>query len=345
MPLSEFLDFVRHPAIRLFYMATGFGVSQALFVGTELEVFTRLEAGPLSAEEFCAALQLELRAGRALLAALVSLGLVRLKRGRYGNAPVAARWLVKGKADYLGDGIGMLRDRLYEPWGRLGRALRTNRPTSFDSSLGELFDYLDDRGEEQEKFVSGQHALSLLPARALARRFSFRRFRHLADLGGGSGVYAIEAARRFPHLRATVVERAPICRIAQEYIRAAGMEERVTTEARNFFRDPLPEGVDVALLSHVVHDFSPQENVGLLRRVAEGLPAGGVLLVSEWLWREDRSGPLAASLMALNMMVDTRGGRSYSFGELRELLQVAGFRSVERKPLFAAAQLVVARKG
>ncbi len=344
MPVSEILDWLRHPPIRLFYMATGFWVSQALFVATELELFTLLEARPLSAEEAAEALKLDLRPSRALLSSLVGLGLLRLKRGRYSNAPLASEWLVKGKTDYLGDGIGMLRDRLYEPWGRLSRALRTNRPTSFDSSLGELFDYLEDRTEEQEKFVGGQHALSLLPARALARRFSFRRFRHLADLGGGSGVYAIEAARRFPHLRATVVDRKPICRIAEEYIKAADMQERVRTEARHLFRDPLPAEVDVALLSHVVHDFSPEENAALLRHVADQLPAEGVLLLSEWLWTEDRRGPLAASLMALNMMVDTRGGRSYTYGELRGLLHAAGFRSVERRSLVAAAQLIIARK-
>lgn len=343
MRTSELLDLLRHPPIRLFYMATGFWVSQALFVATEFELFTLLDAQPLSAEELGRSLELEPRAARALLASLVSLGLVRLRGGRYANTSLASRWLVKGKPDYLGDGIGMLRDRLYEPWGRLNRALRTNRPTSFDSSLGELFNYLEERTEEQEQFTNGQHALSLLPARALARRFSFARFRHFADLGGGSGVYAIEAARRFPRLRATVVERAPICRFAQEYIKAAGMEERVATEARNFFREPLPAEVDVALLSNVIHDFSPEENAALLRHLADELPARGVLLVSEWLWNEDYSG-LAPSLMALNMMVDTRGGRSYTFSELEGLLRAAGFRFVERRPLFAAAELVIARK-
>ncbi len=325
-------------------MATGYWVSQALFVAVELEVFTRLEARPLTAEEFSAEARLEPRAVRALLTALVSLGLLRYRRGHYANSPLAAHWLVRGREEYLGEGIQMLRDRLYEPWARLSRAVETNRPTSFDSSLGELFDYLEERTEEQIKFISGMHALSLIPARELARRFSFAPFRRLADLGGGSGVYAIEAARRFPKLRATVVERAPVCRVAEEYIKRAEVEDRVSTEVGNFFRDPLPAETDVALLSHVVHDFSPAENRELLRHLAQQLPAGGALLLSEWLLREDRSGPAASALMALNMMVDTRGGQSYTFSELREFLLAAGFRTVQRRPLFSAAKLVIARK-
>ncbi len=344
MSLSELFDFICHPEVRLFYMATGFWASQALFAATELEVFTQLETQPLSAEGICQALKIEPRAAQALLTALVALRLLRFRSGKYSNAPLASRWLVKDKPEYLGEGIGMLRDRLYGPWGRLSQALRTNRPSSFDSSLGELFDYLEERTDEQRKFISGMHALSLIPARALARRFNFVRFGHLADLGGGSGVYAIEIARRFPRLRATVVERLPVCRITQEYIKAAGMEGRIMTEARNFFRDPLPAEVDVVLLSHVVHDFTPEENAGLFRHLSDELPSGGVVLLSEWLFREDRTGPLAASLMSLNMMVDTRGGRSYTFNELQELLRAAGFGSVEQRRLFAAAQLVVARK-
>ncbi len=344
MSLSELLRFLLRPPVRLFHMATGFWVSQILFAATDLEVFTLLERHPLSAQECCRTLEIELRAGQALLGALTALGLLRCRGGRYANAPMASQWLVKCKPEYLGEGLTMLRDRLYEPWGKLTRALRTDRPTSFDASLGELFDYLDERTEEQTKFVRGMHALSLIPAKALARRFSFAGFRHLVDLGGGSGVYAIEIARRFPRLRATVVERAPICEVAREYIKAAGLEERVTAQAGDIFHDPLPAGADVALLSHVVHDYSPEENAGLLRHLGNELPARGVLLLSEWLLREDRTGPLPASLMSLNMMVDTRGGRSYTFNELRELLHAAGLRRVERKPLYDAAQLVIAHK-
>ncbi len=345
MSISELLALFRNSPMRLFYLAAGFWVSQTLSAALQFDLFTLLEARPLSLDEVAEASKLEPRPARALLSVLVSLDLVRFRGGRYENSPLASPWLVKGKPDYLGEAIVMLHERLYEPWGRLSRALETNRPTSFDSTIGELFDALDDRTEEQTRFVAGLHAAGLLPARELARRFNFRRFTHLADLGGGSGIYALEVLRRFPKLKATLVERSQVCRIAQEYINASGLGDRITTEARNIFQDPLPDGVDLALLSQVVHDFSPEENGNLFRHLNEQLPPQGVLLVIEWLLRDDTRGPLAAALMSLNMIVDTRSGRSYSFAELRQLLQAAGFRSISRKPLYAAAQLVVARKG
>jgi len=344
MTFSEVIGFFLCPPIRLFQMATAFWVSQTLFAAAELEVFTTLEQRPLTKEEFCRALGMELRPGQALLGGLSALGLVHVRAGRYANAPLASQWLVRGKPDYLGDGLIMLGRRLYRPWGKLTQALRTNRPTSFNISVGELFDHLDRRPKELRMQVRGMHALSLIPARALAGCFNFSPYRHLADLGGGSGVYAIEIARRFPRLKATIVDRPAVCPIAQEYVSAAGLKDRLAVEARDIFSDPLPGGADVALLSQVVHDYSPEDSLSLLRHVQEQLPARGVLLLSEWVLREGRTGPLAASLMSLTMVVDTCGGRSYTHRELQELLREAGFHSVTRRPLYGPAQLVIARK-
>jgi hypothetical protein len=97
-------------------------------------------------------------------------------------------------------------------------------------------------------------------------------------------------------------------------------------------------------MSQVIHDYSVEENARLLRHVREHLPPHGVLLVIEWLLRDGRAGPLAASLMALAMMVDTRGGRAYTFRELRNLLYDAGFISVSQRALYGPARLVIARK-
>jgi len=238
----------------------------------------------------------------------------------------------------------MLKNRLYDPWGRLTEALVHNRPTSFEPSQGELFDYLDRHPEEQTELARAHHALSLIPARKLAHRFDFAKYQHLADLGGGTGVYAIEIAKRHPQLKVTVVDRRQVCQVAQEYIQAGSFDGRVTTSVGDFFHDPLPAGTDVVLLSHVLHDYSPAENAGLLRHISSQLPPHGGLLLSEWLWNEDRTEPLSASLMSLTMLIDTRHGRTYTYAELHRLLRDAGFLVVERKSLYGPAQLVTARK-
>ena len=344
MLLGEVLALLFDPPRRLFSMATAFWVSQTLFTATELQVFTILEKSPMTVEEFCRATDLQARPANALLGSLVGLGLLRFRRGRYSNARIASRWLVKGKPEYLGDGLVMLKNRLYDPWGRLTEALVHNQPTSFEPSRGELFDYLDRHPKEQTELARAHHALSLVPARELAHRFDFAKYQHLADLGGGTGIYAIEIAKRHPQLKVTVVDRMQVCQVAQEYIQAGRFDGRVATTVGDFFRDPLPSGTDVVLLSHVLHDYSPAENAGLLRHISSQLPPHGGLLLSEWLWNEDRTEPLSASLMSLTMMIDTRHGRTYTYAELHRLLRDAGFRTIERKSLYGPAQLVTAWK-
>src|SRR3989442_5744894 len=103
MSFSDLLLLIRQPAVRLFYMATGYWVSQALFVATDLGVFTLLESQPLSAKEFCESLNLNLRPGQALVSALVPLGLLRLRQGRYLQLRVCSRWVVKKEpAEFCG---------------------------------------------------------------------------------------------------------------------------------------------------------------------------------------------------------------------------------------------------
>src|SRR3989442_12773944 len=95
MSFSDLLLLIRQPAVRLFYMATGYWVSQALFVATDLGVFTLLKSQPLSAKEFCESLNLNLRPGQALVSALVPLGLLRLRQGRDSDSRLSAPWAGK----------------------------------------------------------------------------------------------------------------------------------------------------------------------------------------------------------------------------------------------------------
>src|SRR3989449_11330443 len=125
MSFSDLLLLIRQPAVRLFYMATGYWVSQALFVAADLGVFTLLESRPHSAKEFCDSLNLSLRPGQALLSALVALGLLRLRQGRYSNSRLVSRWVGEREKGDLCDGVADLPRRVHEALGRLHRRVRT----------------------------------------------------------------------------------------------------------------------------------------------------------------------------------------------------------------------------
>ncbi len=96
-----------------------------------------------------------------------------------------------------------------------------------------------------------------------------------------------------------------------------------------FYSDPLPSGCDLALLSAIIHQNSPEENVALYRKIREVLEPGGCLLIRDHIMEPDRTRPAAGALFAIDMLVNTEGGDTYTFEETKAALSEAGFQRVE----------------
>ena len=97
----------------------------------------------------------------------------------------------------------------------------------------------------------------------------------------------------------------------------------------DFYRDELPGGSDLALLSAIIHQNSPEENVDLYRKAYRALAPGGVLLIRDHIMDETRTKPPGGAMFALNMLVNTRGGDTYTYEEVRSTLERAGFTDVK----------------
>jgi len=169
--------------------------------------------------------------------------------------------------------------------------------------------------------------------------------RHLLDLGGGSAAYSIAFAKAAPGLQAEVVDLADVLPIAQEHIRKAGMADRITTRAGDMLTVALDAGkYDLVLLSAICHMFSPEENRQLLARAYQALAPHGRLVISDFILDADKTAPRFAALFALNMLVGTRAGASYSEPEYDAWLKEAGFGETKRVRLPGPANLMIAAK-
>jgi precorrin-6B methylase 2 len=177
--------------------------------------------------------------------------------------------------------------------------------------------------------------------------YDFSRHNRLLDVGGGAAAFPIELCRRYPGLRATVLDLPHVCALADEKITAAGLTGTVDTAAGDFLADPaLPAGHDVILLSMILHDWDEPTNQVLLSKCHDALPSGGAIVVCELLLNDERTGPPEAALMGMNMLVETEGGKNYSGAEYRAWLSEAGFTDVRVVPFDApgANGAVVGRK-
>jgi cyclopropane fatty-acyl-phospholipid synthase-like methyltransferase len=195
-----------------------------------------------------------------------------------------------------------------------------------------------------KKFTHAMYGVSVGPAMALAKSFDFSRHRNMMDVGGGSGVYCIEVVKGNPNISCTVLDLEAVCQVAQEYISKAGLGHKIKTKALDFWKEPLPSGYDAAFLSHILHDYSEERGTFPLKKIFDSLTDDGLVLISEWLINDDKTGPAPSALMGLNMIVETNGGRNYSFDEVSEMLKAAGFKRTEKRTLAAPAQLVIGYK-
>jgi acetylserotonin N-methyltransferase len=183
---------------------------------------------------------------------------------------------------------------------------------------------------------------SLPAANALARNYDFSGVRRLLDVGAGSGCFAIAIAQQHPEVRCTLMELQTMCDVAQDYIDAAGAADRVDTLAVDMFREPWPRGYDAMLFSNVFHDWNFETCRWLTERCFEALEPGGRILLHEMLLDDDGAGP--PTTVSFSMLMLGTQGQQFTFSELREMLEAAGFVDVEAKSTYGYYSLVAARK-
>jgi 3-hydroxy-5-methyl-1-naphthoate 3-O-methyltransferase len=333
----------------IFQMATAYWVSKTLMAAVEFELFTKISNRSVTLEELQKVLGMEARPADVFATALVSLGLLNASvngnDGRaFSNSPLSATFLDRNKSSYMGDIVAMFDKRLYNMWDRLPQSLLANKPAS--GSGEEIFGQarLNLATEQMQKFTHAMYGVSVGPAMALAKAFDFSRCKRLIDIGGGSGVYAIHVALANPHLSAVVADLAAVCGVADEYIRRFSLLSRVKTKALDFFKEDIPSGYDVALLSHIIHDWSEEKDIGLLKKIFSSINSGGAIIISEWLLDDEKTGPAFPALMGMNMIIETEGGRNYSFAEISKMLAAAGFNSIEKWPLLGPASIIIGHK-
>jgi hypothetical protein len=309
----------------LLKMSGSYWNSCTLHAGVDLDLFTPLTETPATAKQLARRLDLDERGLGMLLDALVCLELLNKKGRLYRATPFARQYLSTDSPGYLGH-IILHHHHLVASWANLGETIRSGQP-----SRRRVSHEADER--ERQSFLLGMFNLAMLLAPKVAREIDLAGRRHLLDLGGGPGTYAIHFCQQHPDLRATVFDLSTTRPFAEQTIRQFNLEDRIHFAAGDFQHDPLPDRYDVAWLSHVLHGEGEQGCAEMLKKTVAALEPGGLLLVQEFILEDSRDRPLFPALFSLNMLLGTPEGKAYSDGEIRALLKSAGLHKIERVPL------------
>ena len=327
---------------RIMQLGLGFWSSKALLSAIELGVFTELARGPLQGRALAERLGLYRRSYRDFFDTLVALGMLDRRGDVYANTAETAYLLDRAKPSYIGGILEMANVRLYPSWGALTAALRTGQPQN-EAQGGNPFDALYSDPDRLRLFLQAMTGISLGTAKAITKKFPWKRYKTFIDIGAAQGAAPVQIALAHAHLTGGGYDLPAVAPIFQSYVKSFGLNERLRFYPGDFFTDPLP-AADVLIMGHILHDWNLDEKKMLIRKAYEALPPGGAFLVYEGLIDDERRRNTFGLLMSLNMLIETPGGFDYTGADGSAWMHAAGFRETWVEPLTGPDSMVVGIK-
>lgn len=326
---------INSPA-ELLETVNSFRLSRVILTAFELELFSHLGIEGKSSEAIAKEIKTDARATDRLMNVLVGCGLLEKKKNIFKNTPLSAKFLIKGSPAYLG-GLGHTAN-LWHTWTTMTEAVRKGTTVV-------MKDPINDRSKDWlEPFIAAMHSKGRKEANEIAGLLDFTNANKVLDVGGGSGAYSFAFIDKKPALKAVIYDLPNVLPLTEKYIAGEGYKGKVETLSGNYLKDPLGKGYDMAFLSAVIHSNSPGENRLLFKKCGRALNSGGQLVVLDHIMSDDRTTPFGGALFALNMLVGTEAGDTYTESEIRLWMTNAGFGEFIRKETKSGTSLLIGKK-
>jgi len=308
----------------------------AALAGLQLDVFTPLADGPLTFEQLAQRLEVGPGPLRPLLYALVLAGLLGADGDQFSNTAEADHYLVRGRPAYAG-GIHEIWLQRWQAELRTADSIRTGAPQA-------KMDWASMPDDDLLAFFRGGAGGVTRGGRLTAERYDLSACRHMADIGGGSGHFALAVVAACPGLHATVVDLPRVTPFAERFIAEAGLNDRVSVISADLTREPLSGSFDFAVMKGVLQTLSGEHARAALLNVAPAITPGGTLQIHGRMLDDSRLSPPDAVAMNIVFLNLFEGGQAHTEREHREWLREAGFSDIVRDRLPDGVDVLIARK-
>jgi len=296
--------------------ARGFMESRVLLSAAELGVFDLLCVKPKTAAEVAEELGGDLRATTILLDALAALGYLSKTSDLYA-CPRAISRLLGTESSVSVLPMVLHVAGLWTQWSQLTDIVRRG------SQADQMAPLRDD--SQIKAFIEAMHVIGSRMAGNIVTATDSANVQSLLDVGGATGTYTEAFLKACPGMCATLFDLPPVIELARNRLAPTGLLDRISLVPGDFYRDEFPAHHDLVLLSAIIHQNSPAQNVELYKRAYRALNPGGRIVIRDHVMSPDHTKPAAGALFAVNMLVATPGGSTYSMDEIRETLTEAGF--------------------
>ncbi len=307
---------------RIMQMAWGYVPPLVLEAAIRHHVFDVLDSGPKDIWEVQKATGASARGLTAIMDALVGLNfLSKDEQNRFSLTPESSTFLVTTKPSFFGGMIKHCSEQLIPRWLNLNEVVATGKPVTpvnEEKSGGEFF----------HDFVLDIFPMSYAPAQALAAHMNYGPSGdpvRVLDLAAGSGVWGIAQAQSSPRIRVTAVDWPEVIDITKKTAAKFGLADRFSFIEGDLLDASFGSGHNVATLGHILHSEGEARSRKLLAKTFAALSSGGTIAVQEFLVNKERTGPVQGLFFAVNMIVNTQEGNTWSFEEIGAWLEEAGF--------------------
>jgi len=325
---------------RIYQMAWAYAPPLILEAAIHHRVFDVLDSGPKTLAEVAKETGASERGLAAIMNALVGFEFLEKHGDKYALAPESAAFLVSTKPSFQGGILKHISQQLLPKWLHINQVVATGAPAAAVNQQQEGSDFF-------EKFVSDIFPMSYLAAQELAAHLRLDLMDgpvSVLDLAAGSGVWGIALAQSAPEVRVRAVDWPGVLPVTRKTAARFGLADRFAFSEGDLREADFGSGHNIATLGHILHSEGEERSRALLKKTFNALAPGGTIAIAEFLVNPDRTGPPVGLIFAVNMLVNTDTGNTWSFEEIADWLSDAGFVEARTLASHGPSPLILANK-
>jgi len=325
---------------RIMQFAWGFAPTLVIQAAIQHRVFDLLDESPKTIKELAKKSGASERGLTAIANVLVGFNFLSRQGERYKLTPESAAFLVSTKPGYQGALFNHMSGQIIPTWLHLSKVVGTGKPVDLvnEQKRGAAF---------FAKFVESIFPLSYMPARSLGEHLKLSKTKtpvSVLDIAAGSGVWGIALAQQSPLVSISAVDWAPVLPVTKKVAKRHGVGHRLKTIPGDLLKVDFGTGHQIATLGHILHSEGRERSRQLLRKVFKALAPGGTIAIAEFVPNDERTGPPAPLIFAINMLVNTTVGDTFTFAEMSRWLRDAGFEKPRQFDAGGVSPLILATK-
>jgi 3-hydroxy-5-methyl-1-naphthoate 3-O-methyltransferase len=325
---------------RIMQFAWGYAPTLIIQAAVQHRLFDLLEESPKTIKELAKKTGASARGLTAIANALVGFNFLSRQGDRYRLTPESAAFLVSTRPGYLGALYNHMSQQILPKWLHLPDVVRSGKPADLvnEQKRGAAF---------FAQFVEAIFPMSYLSARALGEHLKISKTKRpvsVLDIAAGSGVWGIALAEQSPLVSISAVDWPEVLKVTKKVAKQRGVGDRLKTIPGDLLKVDFGTGHQVATLGHILHSEGRERSRQLLRKLFKALAPGGTIVIAEFVPNDARTGPPAPLIFAVNMLVNTTEGDTFTFAEMSQWLREAGFTKPRQLDAGGVSPLILATR-